>query len=344
MRLPASVTRPAHGLLFSAALALVSLRAPALAAEPTRSPITVAAEEAFWWGDFATIEQQNTDFRQAASRFGPDGRSRLDLFREGLYSVFYNEVENTEAYLKNMDALTLEWATEHPDSPLAHILHAKALVVHGWSYRGGGYVKDVPPEAWKEFHAYLKRAADHLKDHADVALKDSYAHLVLLEIGRGLGWSNEQMVAIADDGLKLDPEDLDLYFKVMESMLPKWGGNARVVDTYIKYATEKTRAKHGMELYARLYSAAADYEYRNTLFENSLADWSKIKQGYEDILARHPDSTIRRNRYAYLACVAKDRDTLLKVLAQLGTKIDISQWGSNPERSLEGCRRRAAEQ
>jgi hypothetical protein len=302
----------------------------------------VASEQALWTGDFAELEKQNAYYSQP-NRFEPDGRSQLDLFHEGLASVLKNSEENAEPYLKEMDILTLQWATENPKSALAHVLHAQALVEHGWSYRGGGYVKDVPPEAWKDYRAYLRRAVDYLNAHSDVALTDTYAHLVLLQIGRGLNFSNEQMIAIANDGLKRNPDNIELYFDTSGSLLPKWGGDARVLDNYIKYATEQTRAKYGLGMYARLYSAAAEDQFGHALFETSFADWDKMKQGFEDMLARYPNSPLRRNRYAYIACIAKDKDTLLKLLNELGTSFEAKEWGPNPERSLESCRRWATE-
>lgn len=342
MKLPPSLISRVQGALLCAALVLLAPAGPARADEAAKDAIKAASTDAMWWGDFAALEKQNAYYRQPG-RLAPDASSQLEMFRSGLQVVLANKVDNAEAYLKEMDILTLEWATANPTSALAHILHAKALVVHGWSYRGSGFVKDVPPEAWKDFHAYQRRAAEYLSAHADVALTDSYAHVVLLEIGRGLGWSNKQMVAIADEGLKRNPDDLELYFHALFSLLPKWGGNARVVDDYIKYATEQTRAKYGSGMYARLYSAAAEDQFGHALFEDSHADWDKMKQGYEDMFARYRNSPQRLNRYACMACLAKDRDTLLKLLKQLGTQIDTQQWGPNPERSLESCRRWATE-
>jgi len=314
---------------------------PAHAAERPVSPITEAAQNAFWNGDFAELERQNTYYSQPG-RVEPDATSQLDLFRQGLNTVFKNDVDNVEAYLQEVDRLTLQWATEHPASAFAHILHARSLYAHGWSYRGGTYAKDVPPEAWKDFHAYLRRAAEYLHAHADVALADSYAHHVLIEIGRGLAWKPEQLIAIADDGLKRNPEDTELLFAVTFSLLPKWQGDARMLDSYINHAVQQTRARFGTSMYARLYSAAARDQYGYDLFEDSLADWPRMKASFEDLLTRFPDSPHRLNRYAYMACVAKDRQTLAALLQRIGDAVDTADWGTNPERGLEGCRRLAA--
>lgn len=330
-------TRLTRAGLLAWTLLIAAASMPAAAAPAADPPITTQAIIAFWWGDFDALEKQNALLRQPG-HIASDGSSELELFRIGLGRVFNEDKDNREPYLLELDRLTLQWATDRPASALAHILHAKALVTHGWSYRGGGFAKDVPPQAWEDFHAYLRRAADYLLKHADVALTDSYAHATLLVIGKGLGWDNKQMAAIAQDGLKRNPEDINLYFDLTGTLLPKWGGDARALDKYIRQVTEQTKGVYGMGMYARLYSYAADNDYGHALFENSGVDWPTMKQGYQDMHVRYP-SNGRRNRYAYMACLAKDKDTLNALLDELGPGVDASQWGPNPQRSLEGCRR-----
>lgn len=340
MRLPAPLTRLVHGALLGAALACT--HAAVHAADEQKKAIEAAATDAFWRGDFAELERQHQEFRKP-NQFDADATSHLDLFRSGLHAIFDYQMKNKEAYLQEVDLLTLQWAGAHPRSSLAHILHAKALLEHGWSYRGTGFAKEVPPEAWKDYHAYLKRAVEYLSRHADVALQDSSAHVLLLQIGKGLGWDRGQMAAIMEEGLRRNPEDIDLYAGMANTLLPKWGGDVKLLDDFIRRVAERTRERHGLGMYARLYSNAAEGQFGHALFEDSHADWDKVKQGFEDILARYPDSTVRLNRYAYLACLAKDRDTVLRLLGKLGDRVQTRHWGANPERSLESCRRWAGQ-
>ena len=341
MNLHVPLPRLLRGVLFGVALACIGCAAPEARAEG-KTPTETAATDAFWYGDFAELERQYKEYSKP-NQADVNGTPLRSLFRTGVDELFNYKMKNKEAYLSEVDRLTLQWATEHPQSSLAHVLHAKALFEHGWSYRGGGYVKDVPPEAWKDFHAYLKRAVDYLAKHADVALQDSSAHHLLLQIGRALSWDQRQMAAIAHEGLQLNPDDTSIYFSVAAALLPKWGGSPKALDGYIRAVAEQTRERHGLGMYARLYVAAADNQFGHALFEDSHADWDKMKQGFEDILARHPDSALRLNRYAYMACLAKDRDTVLRLLAKLGERVDPEEWGANGQRSLESCKRWAGE-
>ena len=340
--------KPAHSprpflrrLAASALCALSCAAAPGLALAETAA-LTTEAAQAFWKGDFDALEQLNNRLKHG-KHFAPDAGSELEYFRLGLGKVPESVADHSEPYLRELEALTLQWATEHPKSSLAHILYAEVLVQHAWSYRGGGYARDVPPEAWADFHKYLERAAEYLKAHADVALTDSSAHALLLRIGTGLSWDRDTLRTIQQDGLKRNPDDVMLYFGMLTPLLPKWGGDTKTLDRYIREATKQTQADYGMGMYARLYATAADLNFGHALFEDSLVDWPTMKKGYEDMQARFPNSPGRRNHFAHRACLAKDRPTLVTLLAELGTKIDASQWGPNPQRSLEACQRWAQE-
>lgn len=318
-----------HALLACA----LGAAAPAWAAK--ESPITTEAMQAFWWGDFAALDKQNALLRQPG-HIGADGSSDLEMFRFGINQVI-SQAGGSEAYLQELEKLTRQWTEQYPKSALAHVLYALVLTEHGWAYRGGGLGRDVPQQAWEDFRGYLQRAAEHLIKHADVALTDSYAHAALLVIGRGLSWDRQQMATIEQDGIKRNPEDIMLYFDMIHSLTPKWGGDASTLDRYIRQVTEQTKATYGTGMYARLYAVAADDEYGHRLFEDSKADWPTVKRSYQDMLARSP-SVGRTNRYAYMACLAQDKETLATLLNELGDNVDASLWGSNP-RTVEACKR-----
>jgi hypothetical protein len=344
MKLHPRLAQAASGHLLALAIGVMApLAAPVIApAAAPDEPVRTQAKHAYWRGDFDALEKLNDELKRGP-HFDIDGGLELEQFRSGIGDVAGGEPKHTEAYLRELEALTLQWAAEHPKSALPHILHAEVLMKHAWSYRGSGYANEVTPQAWADFTSYLRQAVNYLNEHADVALTDSYAHDILLIIGMGLGWDASQMESIAEDGLKRNPDDISLYFSRLTTLLPKWGGNARTLDKYIRQAAERTRAQHGMSMYARLYSAAAEEQYSHALFENSYADWALVKQGYEDMLARFPKSVARRTRFAYMACIARDKKTLRSLLDQIGPDIETRHWGINPERTLEGCQRWARE-
>jgi hypothetical protein len=286
--------------------------------------------------DFAELERMHAASLQGAPRT-PAGYRTLNLVRGGIGRAIEGPDEAATAYHVELDKLTRAWADANRDSPLAQNLHAESLVAHAWHYRGSGYSNTVPPDSWREFKNHAQRAADFLAERRAVASRDSWSHGILLRIGRALDWGPERARAIVREGLALDPQDGSLRFQLLTTLLPKWNGDARMVDHYINSVAAETRARDGMIWYAVLYGAAADDHFSHKLFEDSAAEWSKMKAGFEDLLRRYPGS-YNANRFAYFACLARDKPTFLEQMSTVGDAPLPGLWGSNGARTVETCR------
>jgi hypothetical protein len=330
-----------RALLVGCAMALVALPTPAKEAEGEKS-IDALAAEALWWGDFSELERMHALYLQPGQR-AADGKPHLTDFRHGIKRVLDGKKDAPDAYFVEQEALTRQWAIEHPKSALAHAMHAAALAAHGWSYRGTGYAKTVPPEAWESFRSYIQKAINYMSANADVAFTSSVSHRWMIGFARAAGWDADKILAIARDGLRVNPEDDGIYFEVAFSLLPKWGGSAAALDRFIQEAVARTESQRGLEMYARLYADAAAEEFEHRLFDESAARWPKMKQGFEDLLKRYPDP-VNVNRFAYFACLAKDQPTALDLLKQVGAKPIVAEWGDNGTRTYEACKRWAAAQ
>ena len=330
-----------RGVCLSMLASTIILAASGIAPARAETEMQVVIDKAmtdFWIGDFVSLEKQYIVFRDSRD-YTAEGYTKLNMFRDGVNKVLSHNAKPKEPYLQELEALTLQWAQEYPQSALAHILHLQVLVKHAWSYRGNGFAQDVSPQASKEFNRYLSKALDYMKAHGDIVLSDSSGHLALLNIGQGLGFDQKQMEVIAQEGLKRNPMDYELHFSIITSLLPKWGGDSKVLDTYIRKVAAQMRDQPGTGMYARLYSNAATNQYGYALFESSYADWPMMKQDFEDILKKYPGNASRRNRYAYFACMAKDKQTLQAQFEQIGSRLEVGEWGENGERNLEGCQR-----
>jgi hypothetical protein len=293
------------------------------------------------WGDFATLQRLHDEWSRPGQQL-ITGWPKLAAFREGVDKGMRSPREGADLFHTELQALTLQWTREHPRSGLAHALYAGALVAQAWSIRGNGLANTVPPQAWDDFHRLIRQAADHLA-RAEGAIGSTLTHAELLSIGRVLNFDDRQRWALLDDGLRRNPEDLVLYRRALGSVLPKWGGSNAAVDRYIRRVTERTRERWGLSLYALLYAGAASEEYRHRLFEDSGARWSEMAQGWRDLLARHPSATTH-NRFAYFACLARDKPVFLEQLEAIGEALDLEYWGANARRTFDTCKRWAQQQ
>ena len=294
------------------------------------------AAEALWWGDFPELERLFALHRQNDT--GPlTPYVRLRAVREGIGSVFRKHKDTGDRYYEELDRLTFEWVKQYPTSHLAHALHVRALYARAWAYRGSGYNNAVPPKAWEDYYKHLGRAQDFVKLKAAIVLGESTGIVYTQMVGRALGWKSQQIWSLGKEGLKLNPDDLGLYEEAIPSMVPKWGGNSRDLDKFVREAVEISGQQFGLGMYAFLYAQAADSQYEHELFEDSLADWSKMKVGWQDLL-KYEDTNKSRNQFAYFACIAKDKPTLIEQLAKIDQP-DYKGWGSNGARTYETCKR-----
>lgn len=294
-------------------------------------------EAAFRYADFDELERLYAIYGKPGVRSPLTGTPRVKHFWMGINKVADSDLRVSEAYYLQMDALTRKWSVDHPQSVLAQLLYAQSLITHAWFYRGGGYANTVSPAAWESFGKYLGLALDQLGRSKSLAGNDTSWHRHVLTVGRGQGWELSQMQSVFEDGIAKNPEDEDLYFTIMTSMLPKWGGDLPTVERFIALVTQKTRDKLGMEMYARLYASLSNTEVKQSLFTATHASWPKMKAGFEDRLSRYPH-TDHRNMYAYFACMAKDRAALQEQLELMGDAFERIFWGSSPEQTFDECK------
>jgi hypothetical protein len=328
-------------------LAAVLLVAVALGADAQqqderalRATLRDEAARLFERGDFATLEARYMSYVHGKQRT-PSGLTYVEAFDDGIDDIIDGPKTATEAYFRQLELLTKVWAQSHPLSPLAHDLHARALSKRGWYHRGTGMSNTVAPDAWAPFRRYQKQSADYLLGPGKAALQHGIGHSNLISRGLELDWPRDHLAAIAADGLKQNPDADDIHYRLLRGLLPKWGGSAVLVDRYINAVVEKTQAKDGTLWYSRLYAYAANQDFSHQLFQDSLAEWPKMKRSLEDLVAKYPDP-YNTNRFAYFACLAREKETFLSLMDRIGKNFIVDRWGTNPQQTMDSCRRWAS--
>lgn len=312
--------------------------APAMPATAASAPLVPdLVEEAARFGDFNEVERLYGIYGQPGLRSPLTGTPRILHFWMGIGKVTSSSLNVTEQYYVQLDALTRQWSKEHPQSVLAQLLYADSLMSHAWFHRGTDYANTVSPASWEAFGKYLNLSLDQLRRCQALAAKDSSWNALMLGLGRGLGWDAGRLMRIMEDGIAKNPDHDELYFTMLESLLPKWGGDLPSVEQFIASVTQRTRDKRGFEMYARLYAGLSYSQVKQSLFRDTRAAWPKMKQGFEDQLARYPHAD-HRNMYAYFACMAQDRPVLQEQLKLLGDGFNRIFWGDSPERTFEECK------
>ena len=80
-------------------------------------------------------------------------------------------------------------------------------------------------------------------------------------------------------------------------------------------------------MYARIYWFASQTQFQNAIFTDSLVTWSRMKDGFEDIIKRYPDAW-NLNNYAKFACLAQDKPKTREILERADFTIVPEAWNS----------------
>jgi hypothetical protein len=302
------------------------------AESPKTESTTEQVARAAWWGDYQEL-QRLYDAAKASKERTSGGRYTSGEFVDGYARIFNGN--NTDAYYADLEALTRQWAMDHPDSSMAQNLYARALYARAWFLRGGGFAYKVSPQAWGDFQKYIALAIDHLSQRAAVVKADTTTTIHLIMLERSAGASFAVQWAIAREGLRREPDNVDIYDQISLSALEKWGGNADRLEEIARYAATTPASDRAAEIYARVYLYAA-FEYQGALFARTRADWSQMKAGFEQMLTRFPDPRLL-NQYAYAACLAQDKAATREMLAKIGAKPMADQWDG--QNALDTCTR-----
>lgn len=288
-----------------------------------------AAQRAFRTGDYDRLDAMLHP-RPSEIADMDDGDSRLTGLIGGLTDLFEQE-QSLEVALARLG----DWRRERPDSDGPDIVEAMLFRSWAWSVRGEGYTDTVSSQQWQLFAQRIAMAQAALDDAKDRPLPSPVWYQLALQLGLDGGLSNAELRAIFDAGAARYPDYYGLHSAMLRVLMPRWKGSYGEVDNFIEEIVRRTSEARGPEMYARLYSIFAVLEGDDTdLFEEAYARWPTMKQGYEDLLSRYPQSDSIKNAYAQFACRASDAETYRAARIAMNGII-ATAW--TPKHSPETC-------
>jgi len=284
-----------------------------------------AAGNALWNDDFVKLDRMYDELLRDDVRT-TDGRSMIEPFAEVFEQAGASPV---------FDGAMERWAAKSPRSNLRPLAMAVRWEGDAWRARGNAGATQTPDEALQIFRERLGRATKALQDAEPDGKNSPLWYWVALIVAGSTGRPAPQFDALYDEAVRRFPAYLPLYYTRMNYLLPQWGGSFQAVDRFVNDAVSRTRAGEGEALYAWLYADIAR-KVDGDIFESTLATWPRMKKGFEDMIARHPDA-FNRNLYAHFACRIRDRETTARLLAELGKDAQLGNWADGV--STESCKR-----
>jgi Domain of unknown function (DUF4034) len=287
----------------------------------------------FQMGQFDELERVASHYTINNTRT-PSGLNKYQLFFEGIKAAFYlkpSEEKNRPA----AEELVQQWNAKFPNSTFAKVAHVQMILQHGWSIRGGGYAHEVKDENWEPFFEYVESAKQYMEQHNGTIQSDPHWEMLRLEIAKLQSLPQDEYALLADKALTAHPNYYQLYFEVASYQLPKWAGSAEALEAFANDAVRRTELEAGQALYARIYWAAAQFQYESQLLEHSSVQWSKMKTGIDDVLKQYPDLWNTYN-FGMISCFAGDQAKAHELLKRIEDKVVPENWPNS--NSLQQCR------
>jgi hypothetical protein len=289
-----------------------------------RDAISAEMRSAYARGDYRAIEDRYASALATSERL-PSGLFVAGKIRRSLLpeDASILNVTDPDSSWAPMERKLSDWSAQFPQSSLAAVVLARTYLMHGWSFRGGGYARTVPAGAMAKVEYWTQRAYDTLMTKEKVGRKDPYWYMEMINISRIQGWEPDRFFGLVQEATTAFPQNYDLYFITAMRLEPRWGGSPQAIAGLADYAVRQTRKEEGESLYARIYADVGD-ELDIPLSDPSV-DWKRIKAGFEDILKRYPDNW-NVNKYARMACDARDQATSKRLLLQMKGNIEPEAW------------------
>jgi Domain of unknown function (DUF4034) len=298
-----------------------------------RASIALAVRTALDSRNFDALENMSQKFRKEKQRTA-SGLWKLTMFHGDIREVIDERAKGGEAALAELESRFAAWAARYPKSPVPITAMSSIHVSRAWSIRGNGYASKVKPEAWAPFAQSIERARVTLEQGKTIASIDPHWYEMMLLVAKAQGWEREKFDNLLNEALAREPLFYQTYFSALEYLLPKWHGDLREIEVFALDAAKRTAKTEGQGMYARIYWYASQTQFGNGLFTDSEARWPKMKAGFDDVIAKYPDSW-NINNYAKFACLARDKTTAAKLLKRTNaSSVEPTAW---PQGLFKAC-------
>ncbi len=230
-----------------------------------------------------------------------------------------------------------KWRKSNPKSTGAAIAESSYWMHSAWSIRGRAADHDVDPVAMKVFTERSGRAEQILKDSKAFSTDNPLWYMAYLDLAIATKREDQFIQALFNESISKHPYYQPLYVLMTQHWLPITGekANWQKVEELVSQATSLISNKDDASIYARIYS---NIGYRQkiefNLFKESFASWPTMRDSFESLVKQYPSAN-NLNEFAVYACRASDKDTYLKIRAQIRGHELPRKWPSNY--SLDMC-------
>ena len=259
-----------------------------------------------------------------------DGKTPVNFVYAGFSKAFKSFPDKEKALSK-----INEIQNKHPDEVYPILSEALFWTLYAWDARGRGYASTVTKEGWNLFYERLGVSEEILIRTKSISSKSPVWYQLMYQPIFHLKKPEEIKEKLYSEGFSRHSNFLPLYILKRNQLRPRWGGSWEEVDDFINWSSENTQKNEGMGMYARLYFGVYTNLRRDeNLYEDTFADWRKLKSGLRDLVRIYPTSQFHKNIFALLACESNDKTAYHEIRPQIS---DHSRWRWSYKKNVRSC-------
>jgi hypothetical protein len=233
---------------------------------------------------------------------------------------------NWKAYLETFKA----WMAAESESATARVALANAYIEYAWHARGRGYSDTVSHKGWNLMEERMELARTTLLQAARLREKCPYWFEAMQMVATAQGWDKASTRELFNRASAFEPAYFHYYREYANFLLPKWYGEEGETEAFAAELLKRPDTPDNAVIYFEVASLivcpCSSGSNRTDLGELS---WPEIKKGYAVLDKNYGISNRKRNRFAYVATLARDKSAAQEAFAQIGANRDTSVWASN---------------
>lgn len=274
--------------------------------------------------DYDALDNAAREDRSPAARFG-GGTWRVWGYYEGLDTPPLGDKATEDDWNIQIDALKA-WVAARPESGAARIALAGLYDNFAQHARGSGYANTVSDEGWKLYGQRIALAASTLEDAAKLKDKSPYWYSLMFDVALAQGWTKAQAKELVDASVAFEPTYYNLYRQYANFLLPKWYGEDGDAQAFAEQISTQLGGEQGKFVYFEIASTIVCGCNSGDPSQIKTLSWPKIKDGYATLGQLYGYSSLKANRFAYMAMLAHDKPAARAAFAAIGDNWDQSVW------------------
>src|SRR5579862_5154856 len=274
--------------------------------------------------DYDALEKAAQEDRSPSARLS-GGTWRVWSFYDGVDIPPGGDDASDDDWNARIDALKA-WATARPQSSAAQLALAGIYDDFGRKARGGGYADSVSDDGWKLYNERLALAQSALENAAKLKEKSPYWYSLMYEIALAQGWDKSQAKQLLDAAISFEPSYYHVYRQQANYLLPKWYGQPGDAQAFADQVSNQIGGEQGDFVYFEIASTVVCGCDPDDAAQLQSFSWPRIKSGYAALEHLYGYSSLKANRFAFMALTANDKQSAQATFQVIGDNWNADVW------------------